>query len=121
MTLKRYVVELGTGADLHGNDATKAAYRAVNDAISRSCLCGVMEILERREFEGVHVDVLIACPRPEAVDAAAVEAVLPVGTKAVRVVEGGMTADGICVDRFGRDCDSILVANAAVTVFVDVE
>ena len=32
--LQRYVVELGTGADLHGANMTKAAYRAVKDAIS---------------------------------------------------------------------------------------
>ena len=34
MQNKRFVVELGTGADLHGADMTKAAVRAVKDAIS---------------------------------------------------------------------------------------
>lgn len=119
MTRKRYVVELGSGADLHGNDATKAACRAVKDAISRSCLCGLLEILDRKKFEGIHVEVLVACPHPETVDPETVKAVLPIGTKTVRAVAGGMRADGICVDRFGQACDSILVANAAVTVFVD--
>ena len=41
--LQRYIVELGTGADLHGADMTKAARRAVKDAISRSCLCGLVD------------------------------------------------------------------------------
>jgi len=45
MTKKRFVVELGYGADLHGGDVTKAAQRAVKDAISRSCLCGLFDIL----------------------------------------------------------------------------
>jgi uncharacterized protein (TIGR02058 family) len=121
MTLKRYVVELGYGADLHGNDATKAACRAVKDAVSRSCLCGLMEILGRDRFQGIHVKVLVACPCPEQVDYEAVKAMIPIGEKEVKVVKGGMTADGICVDQFGAECDSILVANAAVTVFVDME
>jgi len=121
MTRRRYVVELGTGADLHGEDVTKAACRAVSDAISRSCLCGVMEILNRERFEGVHVQVRVACPNPDQVDTDAVAAVIPVGTREVRVETGGMTTDGICVDRFAPGCSRIVVANAAVTVFVDVE
>jgi len=120
MARKRYIVELGTGADLHGADVTKAACRAVQDAVSRSCLCGVIEILNRDKFEGIHVEVLVACPQPEEVDAEAVKARIPVGTKSVRAVSGGLSAPGICVDAFARDCDTIVVANAAVTVYVDV-
>jgi hypothetical protein len=30
-----------------------------------------------------------------------------------------MLADGICVADFARDCETIVVANAAVTVFVE--
>ena len=37
MQTKRFVVEIGSGVDLHGEDVTKAACRAVKDAISRSC------------------------------------------------------------------------------------
>ena len=40
--LKRYIVEFGMGADLHGGDVTKAAVKAVKDATSRSCLCGMI-------------------------------------------------------------------------------
>ena len=43
---KRFIVEIGTGIDIHGENATKAACRAVKDAVSRSCLCGLLEILE---------------------------------------------------------------------------
>ena len=39
MARKRFIVELGTGADLHGEDVTEAACRAVKDAISSNCLC----------------------------------------------------------------------------------
>jgi uncharacterized protein (TIGR02058 family) len=121
MARKRYIVELGSGADLHGADNTKAACRAVKDAVSRSCLCGVMEILGRWQFEGIHVDVIVACPEPEKVDVEALKAQIPIGTKAVKAVAGGLQAPGICVDAFARDCDTIVVANAAVTVYVDVD
>ena len=33
MALKRYVTEMGMGTDVHGGDYTKAAKRAISDAI----------------------------------------------------------------------------------------
>jgi len=41
MAYKRYVVEFGMGADLHGGDLTKAAQKAVKDALSTSLCHGV--------------------------------------------------------------------------------
>ena len=38
MQLKRYVTEMGMGIDVHGGDYTKAAKRAVSDAIRHSSL-----------------------------------------------------------------------------------
>nr|WP_321396418.1 Lin0512 family protein [uncultured Desulfobacter sp.] len=119
MEKKRFIVELGSGIDLHGMDVTKAACRAVRDAVGRSCLCGLVEILDRPGFEGVSIDVTIACPFPEQVDAEKVLAELPVGTCRLQAVEGGMIVEGLCVPRFGENCSSILLANAAITVFVD--
>jgi uncharacterized protein (TIGR02058 family) len=119
MQRKRFIVELGVGADLHGMDVTKAASRAVKDAIGRSCLCGLVEIMGKARFEGVHVEILVACPFPDRLDMDRVLEQVPVGTRSGRAVQGGMTAAGICVDAFGRECDTIIVANAAVTVFVE--
>ena len=121
MGKKRFIVELGSGADLHGLDVTKAACRAVRDAIRHSCLCGLVEILGRTNFDGVVVEVLVACPFPEQIDAAKVLAELPVGSRSLRTVQGGMVADGLCVEAFGEGCSSILVVNVAVTVFVEME
>ncbi len=121
MEKKRFIVELGSGADLHGMDVTKAACRAVRDAIRHSCLCGLVEILGRSNFEGVVVEVLVACPFPEQVDAATVLVELPVGKCSLRTEKGGMLAEGLCVDSFGEGCSSIIVANAAITVFVEME
>jgi uncharacterized protein (TIGR02058 family) len=116
---KRFIVEIGTGVDLHGEDVTKAACRAVKDAVSRSCLCGIVEILGIEDLGAIDVEIVVAVPRPEDVDVDRVRAEVPIGRKTVRAVEGGMTAKGLCVARFAADCDRIVVANAAVTVFVE--
>ena len=55
MGKRLFVVEIGTGVNLHGEDNTEAACRAVKDAISKSCLCGLVEILEIRDMETVFV------------------------------------------------------------------
>jgi uncharacterized protein (TIGR02058 family) len=115
---KRFVVEIGTGADLHGEDVTKAACRAVKDAVSRSCLCGLVEILKIRDLQAVRVEILVACPKPDAVDLELVKAAVPIGQKTASAVYGGMVVKGLCVPDFASDCDQIVVANAAVTVSV---
>ena len=38
MTLRRVILEMGAGNDLHGGDYTKAAKRAVQDALHHSSL-----------------------------------------------------------------------------------
>jgi len=118
MGTKRFIVEIGTGADLHGEDVTKAACRAVQDAISRSCLCGLVEILGIDDLQAMEVDILVACPKPDEVDLEQVNAVVPIGQKTARAVQGGMNVKGLCVPNFAPDCDRIVVANAAVTVSI---
>jgi uncharacterized protein (TIGR02058 family) len=115
---KRFIVEIGTGVDLHGEDVTKAACRAVENAISRSCLCGLMEIVGVKDPGAVEVEIVVASPKPDQVDLDRVKAAAPVGRKTARSVLGGMTATGLCVPRFGENCDQIMVANAAITVYV---
>ncbi|OEU63742.1 MAG: hypothetical protein BBJ57_10770 [Desulfobacterales bacterium PC51MH44] len=119
MAKKRFIVEIGTGIDIHGEDATEAACRAVKDAISRSCLCGLVEILKLPDLEQMEVDILVASPKPDEVDLDQVKAIVPLGRKNASVVEGGMIAQGLCVPQFATDCDRILVTNVAVTVFID--
>jgi uncharacterized protein (TIGR02058 family) len=121
MATQRFIVEIGTGADLHGEDVTKAACRAVKDAISRSCLCGLVEILKIDDLKAVQVDIHVACPAPEQVDLAQVKAVVPIGRTTARAVAGGMNVQGLCVPNFAPNCDRIVVANAAVTVSVETD
>lgn len=119
MTRQRFIVELGTGVDLHGEDVTEAACRAVRDAISTNCLCGLVEIVGLKDPNQMEVEVLVASPKPEGVDLEKVKGMLPFGRVTVQSVPGGMTAQGLCVPQIAPDCDRILVANAAVTVYVN--
>jgi len=119
MALKRYVVELGYGADLHGGNATKAAKRAVKDAVSRSCLCGLFEIAGMKDPGSMHVQVKIGCPKPGEVDAKEVLEVIPFGSRELEVVEGGLVTQGLEVPELGSG-DTIFVAVAALTVSVDI-
>ncbi len=118
MDRKRFVVEIGTGIDLHGENMTEACCRAVKDAVSRSCLCGLLEIVRIPALEVVDVHILVACPKPQEVDLEQVKASVPIGRKSAEAVLGGMQAMGLCVPAFGPECDRIVVANAAVTVSI---
>ncbi|RLC90859.1 MAG: hypothetical protein DRI77_14505 [Chloroflexi bacterium] len=115
---RRFVIEIGTGIDLHGRDATKAAARAVKDAISRSCLCGLVEVVELTDLDAMRVDILIGAPHPEQVEEETVMAVVPFGVKNIEVVTGGLQAPGLFVPELGEDA-WITIANAVVTVWIE--
>lgn len=121
MNLKKFIIEIGMGVDQHGQDPTNAARKAVQDAVARSCLSGLLEIARLNDVNQMFVDVLIACPHPEWVDAEKVLQAIPFGQKQIEIVEGGMVAQSIYQPELGDTSDESLVANAAVTVFVDMD
>ena len=88
MTRVRCITEMGMGVDVHGRDATKAAKRAVSDAIRHSSL-GFFRMIGKTAND-MFVDVTIAVPNPEAVDKDAVAKELPYGTVTVNAVKGGL-------------------------------
>ena len=110
--MSRLVMELGMGVDLHGQDYTKAARRAVEDAIHRSSLLYLLDAAKGGELPRVRVDVTIAAPRPQAVDGEAVLGALPFGERSITVVAGGME-----VAR--AEPDNIVICNAAILVTVE--
>ena len=115
----RYIVEFGLGLDMHGQDVGKAAQKAVKDAISKSCLCGLSEFVGVENFDdGVEIKVTVAVSRPELVDTEAVAKCLPVGKVTVCVVKGGLTIPGLYVPKFGDKDDTIEAAIAAVEVSI---
>lgn len=111
MALKRVILEMGTGNDLHGSDYTKAALRAVQDALHHSSL-SVLRTLGV-DSSRMQVEVTIGVQQPGKVDAAAVKASLPRGTVTVNVVKGGLDvpAEG--------DHDAIVIATAAIAARLD--
>ena len=111
MTAKRAILELGTGNDLHGGDYTKAALRAVQDAIHHSSLSFIRAL--GIDSKAMLVEVTIGVQKPEKVDADKVKASLPHGTVTVKVVKGGLDVP----DEDGRD--SAVIATAAVEVRIE--
>ena len=86
--MKRLILEMGTGNDLYGEDYTKAACRAVQDAIHHSSLT-LFRSLDL-DHKNMQVNVTIAVQKPEAVDSDVVAAELPRGNANVTVVHGGV-------------------------------
>lgn len=113
MALTRMIVELGMGTDLRGSDYTKAAIRALKDALWHNSLT-IAPALGRNP-EDMHVKVLVGVPKPELVDRSAVAEVLPYGTREVEVVEGGLE---IMND---EGTNLTVIANAAAVVYLDME
>ena len=111
MSLQRIITEFGAGNDLHGGDYTKAAIRAVEDAIHHSSLSLVRSLA--LDPSTMQVEVTIGVQRPDRVDAERVKAALPHGVVTVRVVKGGLDVP----DEAARD--AAIIASAAVTVRID--
>ncbi|HEV7801202.1 MAG TPA: Lin0512 family protein [Burkholderiales bacterium] len=110
--MKRMVVEIGMGTDIRGTDYTKAAVRALRDALWHNSL-NVADALGM-ETDSMVVEVLIGVPKPELVDKAQVLAVLPHGTGTVTLVEGGLEIFN------DAGTSSTVLANAAAIVRLDV-
>ncbi|MEX0502329.1 Lin0512 family protein [Alphaproteobacteria bacterium LSUCC0719] len=111
--MKRLILEMGTGTDLYGGDYTKAACRAVRDAIGHSSLslfrsCGY-------NHRDMVVRVTIGVQDPDAVDIATVADTLPRGAPEVMVVRGGLN-----VEDDSQDTPTV-IASAAVEAFLDVD
>jgi uncharacterized protein (TIGR02058 family) len=124
MDYRRYLVEIGTGVDLHGEDATKAAQRAVKDAISHSSMVGLGQLFKIKSFSEIEdalmVDVTIATPDPSNVDGEAVLSILPEGKRRISVVKGGFKFPTETTKDEAKT-HPILMVNAVIVVLVDVD
>jgi uncharacterized protein (TIGR02058 family) len=112
MALKRMVLEIGMGTDIRGAEPTKAAVRALRDALWHNSLTIAKAL--GQDTDAMRVEVTIGVPHPEKVDRQAVLDVLPHGTGTVEVVDGGLeipNEDGT---------NSTLIASAAAVVWLDV-
>ena len=110
MPKTRVILELGSGNDLHGADYTKAALRAVQDALHHSSLSFVRSLkIDKTKLD---VEVTIGVQRPEQVDLEAVKKSL-VGNVTVTAVKGGLdVADP-------ENNDPAVIASAAIAVRIE--
>jgi uncharacterized protein (TIGR02058 family) len=113
MALKRMVLQIGMGTDIRGADSTKAAVRALRDALWHNSL-GIADAVGLPR-EAMRIEVTVGVPRPETVDKAAVLEVLPYGTGNLTVVDGGLEIPN------DAGSDSTLIAHAAAVVLLDVD
>jgi uncharacterized protein (TIGR02058 family) len=109
MARKRVILELGTGNDLHGWDYTKAALRAVQDAIHHSSLSMIRSLGIDAKTQ-MFVEVTIGVQQPDKVDLEKVRTSLPHGIVTVKAVKGGLDVP----DPEGNDI--AVIASAAVAV-----
>jgi uncharacterized protein (TIGR02058 family) len=111
MPKKRVILELGSGNDLHGSNYTKAALRAVQDALHHSSLAFLRSL--KLDKTKVDVEVTIGVQRPEQVDLDEVKKSLPVGNVTVTAVKGGLdVADS-------ENDDPAVIASAAIAVRIE--
>ena len=120
MARKRFMIEMGMGVDQHGQEPTVAAARAVRNAIAHNALPGIWEVAGLNDPNEMIVEVQVAVPYPEQVREADVLAVLPFGQKTLKLEQGGMIVQGRAIDTLNDKNAEILIAVAAVTVWVDI-
>ena len=112
MAKKRMVMELGMGSSLRQQDYTRAACRAVEDALWHNSLSIADAFgLDR---SAMIIEVEVGVQQPEKVDTDKVVTILPYGQGSVRAVHGGL-------DVPKPDGGVTVIANAAVLVYLDLE
>ena len=110
--MKRLILEMGTGNDLYGGDYTKAACRAVKDALHHSSITLFRSLgYDQRDML---VKVTIGVQAPELVDVDCVSAELPCGTPEVKLVKGGLNVHD------EEHASVSVIATAAVEAFLDI-
>lgn len=111
-------VQTGTGIDVHGQNITKAATRAVGNAIWYNSMPGIEKSLPEQKIENMKVTVKLALPLDrEKLDTAEIKETIPYGTVNVELTEGGMaTSSGIILEDKNDDNDLMYIVNAAVEV-----
>jgi len=113
MTERRIILEMGTGNDLYGEDYTKAACRAVQDALHHSSIVLFKSLgFDHREMR---VEVTIGVQHPERVNSSVVAAELPRGRAEVSVVHGGLDVQDT------ENATTHVIATAAIAALLPID
>jgi len=111
-------IETGMGIDVHGQNITKAAIRAVKNAIHYNSMPGMRSVLPGNDLHQmkVHVKLAVPCDK-EQLDIDAVKEALPFGIVTVEVMDGGMlTTSGVVLEEKGDKNDLMYIVIASVEV-----
>ena len=110
MTKQRYVTEMGMGVDVHGSNYTKAAKRAVSDAIRHSSL-NFFRVLGKSPND-MEIIVKIGVAKPDQIDKNQIAKELPYGSITVEATNGGLDVSA------DDEADELVIANAALLVYL---
>ena len=110
MNDQRFIIEMGMGNDQYGQDYTKAAARAIEDAIRHSAL----PLFEATglSHDAMRVQVTIGVQEPASVDCDALTKCLPRGRAEVTAVFGGLNVTNPDTGK------TLVIASAAVEAFL---
>lgn len=112
MAEQRMIIEMGMGSDQYGMDYTKAASRAIEDAIRHSAL-PIFASLEL-DTNAMRVQVTVGVQEPDKIDVTVLAAKLPRGHAEVRAVKGGLNVENPAGN-------TIVIASAAVEAFLPLQ
>ncbi len=110
MNDQRFIIEMGMGNDQYGMDYTKAAARAIEDAIRHSSI----PLFEATGLphDQMRVQVTVGVAEPDKVDCAELAKGLPRGRATVTAVEGGLNVTN------PDSGATLVIATAAVEAFL---
>lgn len=108
MTVRRIILEMGSGVDQYGEDYTKAAKRAVFNTLQNAAIplfrnLGISP-------EKMQIDLKLGAQEPDKIDLDAVAAELPYGTVTASAEKGGLNVPD------PEHGVTTIVVNAAVVV-----
>lgn len=111
-------IETGMGIDVHGQNVTKAAERAVKNAIHSNSMPGIRSILPEQSLDNMKVNIKLAVPADkDKLDHEQIKKAIPYGTVTVEVMDGGMlTTSGIELKDKEDKNDLMYMVNASVEV-----
>ena len=108
----RLLTEFGMGSSLRRQDYTKAATRAIKDALWHNSI-NLAELFDRPKTDML-IDVEIGVQQPDRVDTTALSKVFPYGQFTFHVVHGGL-------DIPRPDGNPTVIANVAISVAFEME
>ena len=112
MSLQRIILEMGTSNDLYGEDYTKAAVRAVQDALHHSSISLFRSM--GIDHDTMQVEVTIGTQMPELIDKEKIAAQIPFGSVKVNTVKGGLNVEDLIQETV------TVIATAAVAARLDI-